>query len=652
MNQSRQQEQRVRLSVENIGGISDTTVEFEPGVTVLSGRNATNRTSLLRAIIAALGSDDVSLKSDADEGHVEMVIDAETYTRRLIRNSGTVTSEGNPYLGDPELGNLFAFLLATNETRQAVLTDQDLREIIMRPIDTRAIKNEIESLKGEKARLDEELTELSRLKDELPELEEERRDVEARIDEKEAELEAKREEIEQTDASVDESPEEKRELDEKMSELSDVRSQLDEARQELRAQRDSLDSLEEKREELELDAADLPDAPAGEIDEIDERIDDLRDRKQSLQSEINTLQRIIQFNQDNLDGTSTEILQALTGEAEATESGEVTDKLLDSAETVVCWTCGHEVDREDIEETLERLRDLRKEKMSESRAIDDQIDELKDERDTYEEKQRQREQIQRQLRQKTQQIEDREEQIESLEERRDALEAEVEEIEESVQELQTQQNDTILSLHKEENQLEVDLNRLQREREDVIGRIAEIESELERREGLEDRRADIEDELADLRTRIEQIATEAIESFNHHMETVLDVLEYDNLARIWIERTETKAKRGREKVTESEFTLHIVRESESGAAYEDTIDHLSESEREVTGLIFALAGYLVHDVHETVPFMLLDSVEAIDSDRIAKLIDYFEDYPDYLVAALLPEDAAATSDSYPVINQI
>jgi len=29
---------------------------------------------------------------------------------------------------------------------------------------------------------------------------------------------------------------------------------------------------------------------------------------------------------------------------------------------------------------------------------------------------------------------------------------------------------------------------------------------------------------------------------------------------------------------------------------------LSESEREVTGLVFALAGYLVHDVHETVPF--------------------------------------------------
>jgi len=602
--------------------------------------------------MAALGSDDVSLKSDADEGHVEMTIGDKTYTRRFIRKNGNVTTEGDPYLDDPEFGDLFAFLLATNETRQAVLTEQDLQELIMRPIDTTTIKNEIESLEDEKARLDQELDELSRLKDDLPDIEEERQDVEAQIEEKEAELAAKREEIEQVDASVDESREEKRELDEKMSELSDVRSQRDEVRQELQAQRESLDSLEAKREELGQEAADLSDAPASEIDDINDKIDDLRDQNQSLQSEINTFQQIIQFNQDNLEGASTEILQALTGDTEATESDEVTDELLDDSETVVCWTCGHEVDREDIEETLERLRDLRQEKLGQRRELDEQIDELKDERSTYEEQQRQREQVQRQLRQTTQQVKERTEQIESLEERQESLETEIEEIEGSVQESQTQQNDTILSLHKEANQLEVDLNRLQRERENVLGRIEEIESELERREDLEERREEITDELVDLRTRIEQIETEAIESFNHHMETVLDVLEYDNLARIWIERTETEVKRGREKVTESEFTLHVVRESKSGAAYEDTIDHLSESEHEVMGLVFALAGYLVHDVHETVPFMLLDSLEAIDSERIAKLIDYFADYPDYIVAALLPEDAASTRESYPVVNEL
>ena len=37
-------------------------------------------------------------------------------------------------------------------------------------------------------------------------------------------------------------------------------------------------------------------------------------------------------------------------------------------------------------------------------------------------------------------------------------------------------------------------------------------------------------------TRIEQIEERAVEQFNTHMETVLDLLEYENLDRIWIER--------------------------------------------------------------------------------------------------------------------
>jgi len=74
--------------------------------------------------------------------------------------------------------------------------------------------------------------------------------------------------------------------------------------------------------------------------------------------------------------------------------------------------------------------------------------------------------------------------------------------------------------------------------------------------------------------------------------------------------------------------------------YEDSVENLSESEREVIGLLVSLAGYLVHDAHDEVPFMLLDSLEAIDASRIADLIEYFAEYAPYLVVALLPEDAA------------
>jgi hypothetical protein len=39
--------------------------------------------------------------------------------------------------------------------------------------------------------------------------------------------------------------------------------------------------------------------------------------------------------------------------------------------------------------------------------------------------------------------------------------------------------------------------------------------------------------------------------------------------------------------------------------------------------------------------MLLDSLEAIDSARIAALVEYLQDYADNIVVALLEEDAEA-----------
>jgi hypothetical protein len=175
---------------------------------------------------------------------------------------------------------------------------------------------------------------------------------------------------------------------------------------------------------------------------------------------------------------------------------------------------------------------------------------------------------------------------------------------------------------------------------------------IEEGEELRERRERLGEQLTDARTRIEQIEKEAVEAFNDHMDAILDILEYDNLDRIWIDRTTESVRQGRETVDRTVFELHVVRTTDNDVAYDDTIDHLSESERKVTGLVFALAGYLVHDLHEDVPFMLLDSLEAIDAERIARLIDYFAEYAEYLVVALLPEDAQAVDDDYRRLTSI
>jgi recombinational DNA repair ATPase RecF len=51
MRSAQLEREQMELSATNIGGIDDTDVTFQPGVTVLAGRNATNRTSLLQALM-------------------------------------------------------------------------------------------------------------------------------------------------------------------------------------------------------------------------------------------------------------------------------------------------------------------------------------------------------------------------------------------------------------------------------------------------------------------------------------------------------------------------------------------------------------------------------------------------------------------------
>ena len=87
----------------------------------------------------------------------------------------------------------------------------------------------------------------------------------------------------------------------------------------------------------------------------------------------------------------------------------------------------------------------------------------------------------------------------------------------------------------------------------------------------------------------------------------------------------------------SVFNLHVIRSTESETSYEDSINHLCEFERELKGVVLAVAGYLAHNVHEHLSFMLIDSLEAIDSDWIAELVEYFGKYAEYLLVALLSE---------------
>ena len=635
------------LQVENIGGIEETTVSFSPGVTVLVGRNATNRTSFLQAVMAALGSKNVAIKGDAEEAVAELSLDGKTYTQRFQRRGDTIAASGEPYLDDPDLADLFAFLLESNEARRAVAVNADLREVIMRPVDVDEIQTEIDRLLERRNSLQSELDELDELKQKLPPLEEKRSDLSSQIEEKKAELSAKQEELAAADATVGESRDETSELDEKLEQLGEKRSALDDTRYKLETEQESLEALARDQRDLESELADLPDVPAGKVDELESEIRELREEEQQVTSRVNELQSVIGFNEEMLNDAGSTAFDGLDGE----DAEDVTGQLL-QGDDVTCWTCGSSVERDQIEATLAQLRDRSQTAVGRAKEIESEIDELETEKREHEEVRRERNRLEDRLSEIEHEQETIEQEIETLRERRETLTEEIEAIQAEVDELEDEEYSAVLDLNKEVNQLEYELGKLETDFERVDSNIKEIEDRLADENEVKSEREAVSDDIESLRTKIERIEEDAVEKFNEHMDKVLELLDYDNLDRIWIEKVQREVREGRQKVTKTVFELHVIRTSASGAAYEDTVDHLSESEREVTGLVFALAGYLAHEVYETVPFVVLDSLEAIDSERIATLVEYLDDYTGYLLVALLPEDAAALSDEYERVTEI
>jgi DNA repair exonuclease SbcCD ATPase subunit len=630
----------VNVDIQNIGGIDHTTVSLPEGVSVLTGRNATNRTSFLSGIMAGLGSERSALKGDADEGSVTLQIGDDTYTRTLTRNGSSVVFSGDPFLDDPTLGDLFAFLLEDNEARRAVARGDDLREIIMRPVDTNRINAKIEECKRERNDIEARIEELDKLKQELIDLEEDREETETELEEAREKLEVKRAELESLDANVEESKSQKQELETAFERVRDARSKLEDLEFDLETEQSTIDQLEAEREELEAKLEEM-DAVAENPDRLAGRIQELRERKQSLDGTVNDLGSVINFNQEMLDGNEIGI----------TETADPTDALVADDQTT-CWTCGSEVDTSQIEDTLDQLRELRSTKLDERSEIRAEIDEATDKQSTIREQKQERERIERRLDEIATEVTAAQERVADLEDQIDQQQETIAELESEAEAIDIDSHDETLKLHREINGIELRVDRLESDLNDIDEKIADHEAAIAERDKLAEERDELVEQLTDLRTRVDQIEQDAVDAFNDHMETVLDILEYDNLDRVWIERRETEVREGRRKVTKTRFDLHIIRSGSDGSAYEDTIEHLSESEREVTGLVFALAGYLVHDVSETVPFILLDSLEAIDSARIARVVEYFSRHADCLVTALLPEDAEALPDEYAYVETI
>ena len=139
-------ERPVTVYAENIGGLSESEVTLQPGITVLRGKNATGRTSLLEGLTGVLGGSIPALRGNTKKGHIQLEWGEDIYNQHLERKDGTVRTSGQTVTERSDLVDLFVSLTKNNPARRAVVQDEDLRDIIMRPVDTDAIQRRIEEL--------------------------------------------------------------------------------------------------------------------------------------------------------------------------------------------------------------------------------------------------------------------------------------------------------------------------------------------------------------------------------------------------------------------------------------------------------------------------------------------------------------------------
>lgn len=646
------------VSVSNVGGIETTDRRLPPGVTVLSGENATNRSSFLRALATGFGADVATLKGDAPEGTITVEVGEETYTRTLRRQGQETIYEGDPYLTETDTirkAERFAFLFSENPIRRFVRDGgggAELRDILMEPVDTEAIETRIDDLLCEKRQLEDEREAAKKATQNLSALQREHEALDGDIDSLAAEIGTLEDEIATFEQSLETAETENSELEqarEKLTELRQSRTTLErklsgkrDAREEVESELEALtapkgdiEALEQRRASLEGEQSRLDDQIARIQSEIKEPLVEIRGVINELQAETSELKDALGYLPTEELGLSEGPLAALS------DSGGPTDQLVES-DSQVCLACGSQVPADRFEaldsqygEMISGVNTVLNEKRHKRRSIETELEEVRDELSEIESYEQKREELKRRRA--------------SLETDIDSLSEELREVSEAVeaqrtvvQELGQEENDELIERHEA-------LARARTKREEKLQKRDEIEAAIEtaraKHAEIESIEADIESieaEISGLRSRVGELERSLKREFNEHIGEVLEILEFENIEEIAIQDRKVTVREGRRTVEKTAFDLEITRAGDNGT-YRGRLEQLSESETELVGLIIALSGYLVHDVGAVCPVMVLDSVDALDAGRLQRLFEYMSQYQEYLIAALHPEDVAMFS---------
>lgn len=625
------------LIVNNIGGIEHTEITIQPGVTTLAGRNATNRTSLLRALNEALGGTQGSVRRGADdeEGHVTLRTPDQTITRTLCQCGETITRSGEPYTTNPSVIDLYVSLFGFNEIRQLIENgDRDeiaahLGDRLMAPVDTATLRAEIDEFQEQKQEIDSQLQQIDAAKDALPELEKEQQECRTQIDKLNKQIRAKRDSFSQLEGNneatetiinrLDELETLQEEVEYLSSQIEDKEETIAETTERLDAHHDHLADIENQLEELSV-----PDA---------DRVKELEEREEQVRQTASHIDSLVEVSQ-NL--STTDGLADILDNCEHELSKTAIDSLKTGSN--VCFLCGNQVSSDILCHRVEELTSTATALHEVADEITTEVEALREQRQPLEDLRQERSECQNTLNKLEHRIEKDEHRLTELEEERDEKQDQIDDLHDQIADMKDDRLQTY-------NEQATELANLQEKRATVKAKLNQITDQLTEHESLiadeahlREKKADLTDRITQRRDRVTTKEQRVQETMATYMDALVDQLDYDSIAGAYIDRTPTD-----NPADVSQFDVVIERCVDGDVIEERDLTTISESERALIGLVVALAGYAAHDVAADVPYLLLDSVEEFDPGRLANLFEYLwtKTEIEHIVAAVLPPGASA-----------
>jgi chromosome segregation ATPase len=589
-----------QLDIKNIGGIYEATAQLENGVNIVQASNFTGKSSFISALQVVMGTTNLfdsthPLTEGQNSGFVQFSAGEMSHEVTLERSpANEILREGSPVLESDEdqtCARLFAFLDENNPIRSRVREQRDLTDVLQAPLDIEDIDGQIATLRRKRESKEEKLTTAQRAKENIPAV----TDAIASLEE---ELESLRQKQKEFEAKVSDATTDNGSLSDELASRRSEASKLERRISQLQTKiSETEEQLTEKRtEKEELDIPDQPE-PNAEVEDKEKRIDEIK-------LQVNLLEDLYQANQRVIEEGELSLVTAV-------DRSIVQDKF-------DCWLCGESTTTETVKTRLEALQDKVESLQEEQSTLESEIEKIEKRRRKFQEKKRKSVEIEEEIGDLVAQRDDAERDLTEAKERKSEVEEHITELESELERAETELSEKLTETKSEikikEQEIETQQDRLRElknKREDIKSLNKEIDS--------------IDAEIETLKNRKESKQRELKSEFDSAMATAIDHFApgFDG-ARLDI-------KTNKQNEIES-FDLIVARDGR-----ETTIDTLSEAEREIVGIIIAIAGYRTFDVSDRVPLILLDGVTQLAVDNLRLLCEHLSEDTEMLVTTAYPE---------------